>query len=151
MTVPIYRPAAHPSDAVLDEEAKILEDEGYYTVAGIYYASQADAAIQRRWEAERRAREQTQRPLICAFCFEQITGQVAVVIAMRPVHPACAKEFDAWISEHPAENDARWSQVTDETPVNFEGEMCRWGELMLADRKVCEMLPDGSLVGGYAI
>jgi hypothetical protein len=39
--------------------------------------------------------------------------------------------------------------VTDDTLVDFDGEMCRWGSLMIQDRKTVEMKPDGSLVGGY--
>ena len=46
-------------------------------------------------------------------------------------------------------NDPRWSLVTDDTLVDFDGEMSRWGDLMVQDRKTVDMLEDGRLVGGY--
>jgi hypothetical protein len=46
-------------------------------------------------------------------------------------------------------NDPRWSLVTDDTLVDFDGEMSRWGDLMLQDRQTVDMLEDGRLVGGY--
>jgi hypothetical protein len=89
-------------------------------------------------------------PKVCAFCFERIAADVTpVVIAQRNVHPECAKEFDAWIASTPEENDPRWLEVTDATPVEFDGKMTTWGELMLTDRKNVEILPDGRLVGRY--
>jgi hypothetical protein len=39
--------------------------------------------------------------------------------------------------------------ITDETPVEFDGEMTTWGALMLADRKTVERDADGVLRGGY--
>jgi hypothetical protein len=149
--VPVFLPAVVVPHAVLEEEKAIIEAEGWFHVAGRYYRSAPDADKVRRLEAERRVTEKERLPLICAFCFERIGGQVAVIIAMRPVHPACAKEFDRWITEHPSENDPRWLEVNDVTPVTFEGKVCRWGDLMLADRKTVEMQSDGSLIGGYPL
>lgn len=151
--VPVHLSQADkPSDAILRAETMLLQRDGCYHVGSLYFAKQADALFVRRLEAERivRAKEQHDA-LVCAFCFEKIGGSVAVVIAMRPVHPACAKEFDAWISEHPTENDERWLSVTDDTAVEFDGEFCRWGELMLQDRKTVDMLANGRLVGGYPL
>jgi hypothetical protein len=150
--VPIFLPQLEVPHAVLEEERAIIREEGWYHVAGRYIASAPDADKARRIEAEQRVaeRERCER-LTCAWCLERITGHVAVVIAMRAVHPACAKEFDAWISEHPRENDPRWSGVTGSSPVDFNGEMTTWGALALQDRKVVELLPDGRLVGGYPL
>jgi len=152
--VPVFLPAAPiVPHAVLDEEKEILRSEGYFHVRGLYFANAFDADKMRRREAERRvaARERLAALPACAFCFEKIGGQVAVVIAMKPVHPACAQRFDAWIAGHPSENDTRWKDVTDDTLVDFDGEMTRWGDLMVQDRKTVDMLPDGRLVGGYPL
>jgi hypothetical protein len=81
-------------------------------------------------------------------------------IASRNLHdPKCTNEFDQWACEggsrvHHAMkvtelNDPRWSLVTDDTLVDFDGEMSRWGDLMLQDRQTVDMLEDGRLVGGY--
>lgn len=52
-------PAPPPAPAVAAAERAILDAEGLFTVAGLYYASEADAAIARRREAERRVRAAT--------------------------------------------------------------------------------------------
>lgn len=44
-------------ERIFDEADAILEHEGHYHVAGVYYANQDDATMQRMWEAERRVRE----------------------------------------------------------------------------------------------
>lgn len=151
--VPIfYPPADKPSGAIQAMEASLLERDGVYHVGALYFARQSDASFVRRLEAERIVREQERHEaLTCAFCFEKIGGQVAVVIAMRPVHPACAREFDAWIEITPAENDPRWLAVTDDTPVEFEGEICSWGNLAGNERMTVEIQPDGRLTGGYVL
>jgi hypothetical protein len=57
MYAPTYHlPAPKPSVAVLDAEHDILAEEGPYHVNGCYFACEADANSQRRWEAERRVR-----------------------------------------------------------------------------------------------
>ena len=137
--------------AVLEQEKAIIREEGWFHVDGRYYRSAPDADKMRRLEAERRVRGVLQRELpVCAFCFERIPAdQQPVPIAMRDVHPDCAKQFDAWVSDHSEEMDPRWSEITDETPVEFDGEICAWGDLILADRKTVDMLEDGRLIGGY--
>lgn len=148
--VPIYLPPVVVPHEVLEEEKAIIAAEGWFHVAGLYYRSAPDADKMRRLEAERRVTErERQEKLVCAFCFEKISRHVAVIIAMRPVHPSCAKEFEAWVDGDPAGWDPRWNAVTDDTPVDFDGETCRWGDLMLADRKTVEIQSDGRLVGGY--
>jgi hypothetical protein len=147
--VPIYLAPQVVPHAVLEEERAIIQSEGWYHVCGKYIASAPDADNARRVEAERRVAER-QRLAVCAFCYESIPdGVIAVTIAMRSVHPHCAVAFDRWVSETPAENDARWLEIADETPVEFDGEICAWGDLMLADRKEVEMLTDGRLIGRY--
>lgn len=147
--VPIYLPPVVVPHEVLDEEKAIIKAEGWFHVAGQYYRSAPDADKMRRLEAERRISEKERHEnLTCAWCLEKIGGQVAVVIAMRAVHPSCAKEFDAWVSDHTEEMDPRWAKVTDDTSVDFNGESCKWRNLMLADRKTVEMTRDGRLVGG---
>lgn len=53
------------------------------------------------------------------------------------------------------QNDPRWKEITDDTTVMWDNnddkpeEPCRWGDLMLADRKTVVMRPDGTLHGGY--
>ena len=151
--VPIYLPQADkPSDAIVEAEAMLLERDGLYHVGQLYFAKPADASFVRRIEAERIVREQERHEaLVCAFCFEKFGGQVAVVIAMRPVHPACAKEFDAWVSDHPSENDPRWLKITDDSPVEFDGEMCSWGSLAGNEKITVEIQADGRLVGGFPL
>jgi hypothetical protein len=150
--VPVFQAPAIVPHAVLEEERKMIVEEGWFHVAGRYIASAPDADKARRTEAERRVAEKERREaLTCAFCFEPIGGHVAVVLAMRAVHPACAKEFDRWIMETPRQNDERWLAVTDDSLVDFDGETLRWGDLMLADRKTVEMQSDGRLVGGYPL
>src|SRR5438045_2780060 len=96
--VPIYLPPVVVPHEVLDEEKKIIVEEGWFHVAGTYYPNAANADKMRRLEAERRATErERQEKLVCAWCFEKIGGHVAVIIAMRAVHPTCAKEFEAWV------------------------------------------------------
>lgn len=57
MYAPIYHSSApKPSAAVLNAERDILAEEGPYHVNGCYFAHEADASAQRRWEAERRVR-----------------------------------------------------------------------------------------------
>lgn len=146
--VPIYHPQApKPSDAILEAEARLLERDGHNHVGQLYFRSEADAALWRRVEAEKIVEDAARRArLTCAFCHERIEGNVAVIFATKAVHPNCAKEFEAWSR---GENDIRWQDVTDSTPVEFEGETTTWGELAVQDRKTCEMLPDGRIVGGY--
>lgn len=43
--------------AVQAEEAKILERDGTWHVGEVYYASEADASIHRRWLAEKTVNE----------------------------------------------------------------------------------------------
>src|SRR2546430_1483579 len=100
--VPIYL-AAEPqvSHEVLAEEKEIIRNEGWFHVNGLYYASAPDADKMRRLEAEKRVRNGVlQCELsVCAFCFERIPRDVKpVAIAMRQVHPHCAKEFEAWVA-----------------------------------------------------
>ena len=153
--VPVFlAAAAMVPHKVLAEEKEIIRNEGWYHVAGRYYASAPDADKMRRLEAERRVRGVLQCELpVCAFCFERIPADVTpVAIAMRDVHPACAAQFDAWYVSHPSENDLRWRDVTDDTPVWWDDDKepsCKWGDLMLADRKTVDMTADGRLVGGY--
>ena len=86
--------------------------------------------------------------MTCAWCSVPIgQGEPTRQIAFQELHPSCADAFDAFV--YGGENDLRWRLVTDDTPVCFDGELCRWGDLMLADRKTVDMLPDGRLVGGY--
>jgi hypothetical protein len=146
--VPIYQAPAIVPHAVLEEEKQIIREFGWYHVGDRYYANAADADKMRRLEAERRVSDRER--LTCAFCFEKITGNVAVIIAMRAVHPSCAKEFDAWVSSKPEENDPRWSTVTAETPVLFDGEMTTWSDLAGNERMMCTFGADGVLVGGMA-
>lgn len=150
--VPIHLPENKPSEAILEAEAQLLERDGVYHVGSLYFAKQSDASFVRRLEAEKVvSAKERHEALTCAFCFGKIVGQVAVIIAMRAVHPACAKDFDAWIESTPAENDPRWTAVTNDTLVEFDGEETRWGDLMLADRKTVEIQTDGRLVGGYPL
>lgn len=75
-------------------------------------------------------------------------------------HPVFTPEEDAkgrQVEEAPYDdgNDPRWRDVTDDTVVMWNNQndtpevTCRWGDLMLADRKTVEMHPDGTLHGGY--
>ena len=165
--VPVFLAAAPMvPHAVLAEEKVIIRNEGWFHVAERYFASAPDADRMRRLEAERRVAERARLEGICAWCNKRIlANEPSVQISYRWVHAKpCALEFDAFVygGERPApdpaaaagpggENDPRWALVTDNTPVEFDGELCRWADLMLADRKTVEMRPDGSLVGGYPI
>jgi hypothetical protein len=163
---------------VLEEEKAIIKAEGWFHVAGGYYRNAADADKMRRLEAERRVREKERlEKLVCAFCSTPITGDVAVVIAMKPVHPSCAKEFEAWVYGEekesapatppvPLEQQLRksielgriqddelvsWGQWVDEDTPNerYEYEQVRWADLSVYERHTVERQPDGRLVGGY--
>lgn len=151
--VPIFLESAPVvSHEVLAEEKAIIKTEGWFHVAGRYYASAPDADKMRRLEAERRCREAVRLASICAWCDRPIVdGDPTEKIALRNVHRSpCAAEFDRWTAGDRGDNDPRWARVTDMTPVEFNGEMCTWGSLsMLADRKAVEMTDDGRLVGGY--
>lgn len=87
---------------------------------------------------------------VCAWCFERIPeGVVPVEIAFRKLHAHCADQFDDWIANDPGGWEPAWAKVTDDSLVDFGGQTCRWGDLMLADRKTVDLKPDGRLVGGY--
>jgi hypothetical protein len=146
--VPIHFPPVVVSHAVLEEEKAIINAEGWFHVAGRYYASAPDADKVRRLEAERRVAEKERR--VCAFCFERIDGQVSVVIATKPVHVGCAERFELWITDHPSENDPRWLSVNDSTPVRFGDELTTWGSLSQAERQEVSMTKDGKFVGSYS-
>lgn len=49
------------SPAVLEEESRIIDEEGWYVVDNCFYPSLSDAAVQRRWLAERNVRESTRQ------------------------------------------------------------------------------------------
>lgn len=176
--VPIYLPPVVVPHEVLAEEKAIIAEEGWFHVAGSYYRNAADADKMRRLEAEQRVRERERlEKLVCAFCSKRITGNVAVVIAMKPVHPSCAKEFEAWVYGEgkepvtavppvPLEQQLRksielgriqdedlveWGQWVDEDTPNerYEYEQVRWGALSVYERHTVERRPDGRLVGGY--
>lgn len=182
MSSPIYQPAAVVSHAVLDEEKRIIAQEGWFTVASRYYANAFDADRMRRLEAERRVAErERQEKLVCAWCLERITGNVAVIIAMKAVHPSCAKEFEAWwqegdpIKQGPdnippvpleqqlsksielgrIQNDemVSWGQWVDEDTPNerYEYEPVRWADLSVYERHTVERGADGLLRGGYPL
>lgn len=69
MYAPVFHsPAPAVSPAVLAEEAQIIAVEGRTHVCGRYYADERDAALQRRWEAERRVQEIARFANRCAWC-----------------------------------------------------------------------------------
>lgn len=47
--------------AVLEDEFGQIEESGWYVVDNVFYSSLSDAAVQRRWVAERRIRETTRQ------------------------------------------------------------------------------------------
>lgn len=185
MSVPIYRPAAVVSHEVLAEEKQIIALEGWWHVNEIYYANAFDADRMRRLEAEKRVRERERQQILraraaeaehaklgCAWCSQPIVGHVAVVIALKPVHPACAKEFEEWTASSEAEPDPRnvppvpveqqpgriqddetvlWGQWVDEDTPNerYEYEPVKWADLSVYERHTVERGEDGVLRGGY--
>jgi hypothetical protein len=98
MYAPVFFPPAPVSREVLDEENVIIAVEGALRVCGRYYAKEADAAQQRRWEAEKRVRE---RARTCAYCNDLIEeGQKVEMILTLRIHDFCAAEvkrdYEEW-------------------------------------------------------
>lgn len=160
--------------AVLAEEKEIIRREGWFTIAGRYFANAFDADRQRRLEAERRVDEKERREaqlragVVCAWCEKPIAiGEPAVIVAFSWVHAKpCAEEFDDFTSgQTPPDpaglppaldaqlrkmlDDARWADVRDDTPVLFDGEWTTWGNLAGNERMTCEFNAQGELEGGF--
>ena len=62
MIAPNYDAAVLVPHAVLEEEAKIIQLEGFFHVRSIYFAFAFDADRARRAEAERRVRDRGEHP-----------------------------------------------------------------------------------------
>lgn len=90
MYAPIFfPPAPPPSPEGLAAERAILEAKGAFHVGGRYYASTADADLQRRWVAECRVREVARRTTWRERCRER-----------RPVlMPASDPTLSTWLTE----------------------------------------------------
>ncbi len=90
---------------VREEEQKIIAAEGHLTVKGRYYAREADAALQRRWEAEVRASRSIARDILrsrgCSWCSQPITDeQESVSAAGAEIHlTPCSAEFAEFTGE----------------------------------------------------
>jgi len=123
MYASIYQPStANPSAAVLDAERDILTEEGPHHVNGCYFASDADAATQRRWEAERRCAPGAEGGIMyrayaptltvetlrlntphvntqCVWCSKDIdSGDAVIEIAGRMMHDRpCRQEFEVCV------------------------------------------------------
>jgi hypothetical protein len=98
MYAPVFLPPAPPvPPEVLAEEAMILLLEGSRHVCGRYYADERDAALQRRWEAERRVRE---RATTCAYCRGAFGDAEKKSFGGFDLHKACydeiAADYDEW-------------------------------------------------------
>jgi hypothetical protein len=48
-----------------------------------------------------------------------------------------------------ADEDKRWLEVDDSTPVIWEGELTTWGNLAGNERDMCDFNKDGVLEGGF--
>lgn len=162
LLVLVRHPVRAGSRSKARREASIIAEERKSgMVAGRYFASETDVSCVRRFERERRVSAAARRSRTCAWCSKPIVlGETFMEIASRNLHdPKYTNEFAQWAYEgesrvHHAvkvaeSNDPRWSLVTDDTLVDFDGEMSRWGDLMLQDRQTVDMLEDGRLVGGY--
>ena len=90
---------------VREEEQKIIATEGHLTVKGRYYSREADAALQRRWEAEVRASRAIAREILrgrgCSWCSKPITAdQESVSAAGAEIHATpCGDEFAQFVGE----------------------------------------------------
>jgi hypothetical protein len=96
---PIFLPEAQRvPPAVREMEAQIIQEEGPYHVAGVYLASEHDAALRRRWYAERRVRREALQKPFCAWCHERFaTGDPKVPAGTREIHETpCAAEYTAF-------------------------------------------------------
>jgi hypothetical protein len=76
---------------VREEEQAIIATEGRWTVNGRYYSHEANAALQRRWEAEVRASRAIARDVLrqqgCAWCGKPFTeSQPSVRAAGAEIH-----------------------------------------------------------------
>jgi hypothetical protein len=104
MYAAIYFPEAPASREVLAEEAMIVLVEGSRHVCGRYYADERDAAVQRRWEAERRIRE---RATTCAYCSRTFDdGAQKKSFGGCELHVACFNEIAADYDEWAVSTDA---------------------------------------------
>jgi hypothetical protein len=94
-------------ERVREEEQKIVAAEGCLTVKGRYYAREADAALQRRWESEVRASRaiarDIQRRRGCNWCGQPIRAdQETVSAAGAEIHRVpCSVQFAAFTGETP--------------------------------------------------
>ena len=85
MYAPVFLPQAEPVPAaVLDAERAILAAEGASYVEGRYFSSEADAAQQRRWAAERMVREATRREAWAARSGRPAAERPRVVTWLTP-------------------------------------------------------------------
>lgn len=95
---PIYLPTDSVSPAVLAAEAMIVAMEGMHHVSGLYFRDDATAAQQRRWEAEKRVRQnlrEAARIRTCVFCLDRLeASDDAVTMAGEELHRICA--LDSW-------------------------------------------------------
>jgi hypothetical protein len=101
MYAPVLLPDTAPvAQAVREMEARIVLEEGRYSVAGRFYANESDAAIQRRWYAERIVRREALQNPFCAWCHERFTPDDRKVQAgCREIHAEpCAAEYDEFTS-----------------------------------------------------
>jgi hypothetical protein len=94
-------------ERVREEGEKIIAAEGHLTVKGRYYAHEADAVLQRRWEAEVRASRAIARDIRrgrgCNWCGQPIRAdQETVSAAGAEIHRVpCSVQFAAFTGETP--------------------------------------------------
>jgi len=99
---PIYLPEARPSIHVILVEAMLRALEGPLTVCGFQYATESDASLARRQEAEQRVHEASYKvlrlALPCPWCGRRIADdQASMQLGGRCLHvEPCASEFDAF-------------------------------------------------------
>jgi hypothetical protein len=152
------------SQEVLEEERRIIEMEGWFTVANRYYANAFDADKARRIEAERRVADVAKK---CAWCSEYLVEGKWVEAAGERIHAdPCLKEFDEFTRTSPAapapppppvplEQQLRkslelgritndtvvlWGEWVDQDTPNerYAYEEVKWGELSVYERHTVE-------------
>ena len=110
---PIYFPEARPSMQVVVVETMLRALEGPLTVCGFQYATESDASLARRQEAEQRVHEARYHVLRlrlpCPWCGRPVLDdQASMQLGGRSLHVnPCVSEFDAFTRGNPSNLEHR--------------------------------------------